>query len=231
MEIRDIIHVQSESELGKTYEVNLATHTCTCLHQARKLRKLAATDPHRLCKHLVAAMVESSRFQGFEKYKDEIQWFAEHKSGYSSKEKALNKKLYPPKKAPKEPVPRGSIQTVARELTEKPDIGATPFYLWCDPGVYWYVKGEVREDIIEAIIPEQTSIGLYSINGHQAREYYFGVSAYKEVATEREKEEVTIRVTIESGPAPRQYKYLQDALFAWLQEEFARLHRDVSKKP
>jgi hypothetical protein len=205
--------------------VNLSTHTCTCLHQARKLRKLAATDPHRLCKHLVATMVESSRFQGFEKFKDEILWFAEHKSSYSSKEKALNKKLYPPKKTPKEPVPPGSIKTVARELTEKPDIGATPFYLWCDPGVYYYVKGEVHEDIIEAIIPEQTGIGLYSINGHQACGYYFEFSASEEVATEGENEEVAVEVTIESEPAPRQYKYLQDALFAWLQEEFARLRR------
>ena len=218
MEIRDIIYVQSESEPGKTYEVNLSTHTCTCLHQTRKLRKFAAIDPHRLCKHLVAVMVESGRLQRFEKFKDEILWFAEHKSGYSSKDKVLSKKSNPPKKAPKEPVLPESIQTVACELTEKPDIGATPFYLWCDPGVYYYVKGKANEDILEAIIPEQAGIGLYSINGCQAREYYFELSASKEVGNEGESEGITVRVTIESGPAPRQYKYLQDALFAWLQK-------------
>lgn len=225
----NLIRIESESEPGKAYEVSLADHTCTCTHYAKKLYRLAASDPHRLCKHLVVAMADSNTFEGFEQFRDEILWFAQQKSAYSSREKALNKKRYPPKKAPKEQIPPGSIQTVSREITEQPDIGATPFYLWCDPGVYHHVKGIVQELTVEAVIPERAGLGFYSINGAQAREYYFGEPDSEATDSTDDNEEVRIEVRFEPGPGPRQYRHLKDALFFWLNEEFWRLNTESRK--
>lgn len=230
MRVGDLIKIESESEPGKFYEVNLAAHTCTCLHYVRKLHRLATGDPHRLCKHIVTAMADSNSFEGFEKLEDEIRWFAQKKSAYTNREKALNKKLYPLKKAPKEQLPLGSIETTMREITEEPSIGGTPFYLWCDPGIYYYIKGKGREDTIEAIIPEQAGVGLYSINGQRAREYYFGEPDTDETDIEKQNEGMTITVRFEAGPAPRQYKYLQEALFLWLEEEFRRPSLETKNK-
>jgi len=227
----NIIRIESESEPGKAYEVDLSDHTCTCIHYTKKLHRLAASDPHRLCKHLVAAMAHYEAFEGFEQFRDEILWFAQQKSAYSSREKALHKKLYPPKKAPKDQIPPGSIQTISRAMTEQPDIGGTPFYLWCDPGIYHHVRGMAHDDTLEAVIPERAGLGLYSINGHQAREYYFGEPDTEEPKSTNENGETTIEVRFEPGPAPRQYRYLQDALFFWLNEEFCRLNSESGKKP
>ena len=63
-----IIKIKSESEPGKLYEVNLANHTCTCLHHLKKLYMLESSNPHRLCKHLVAAMATYNTFDGFEQF-------------------------------------------------------------------------------------------------------------------------------------------------------------------
>jgi hypothetical protein len=226
-----VIKVQSESEPGKVYEVNLTDHTCNCLHHTRKLHRLAASDPRRLCKHLVAAMADFNAFGGFEKFREEILWLAKYNSGYSSKGKALNKKLRPHRKTPKEPLPPGSIQTAMHELTKQPEIGDTPFYLWCDPDVYHYIKGKAREDTVEAIIPEQGGIGLYSINEHPACEYYFGEPKSEEVAIGGVSDGMTIVVRFETGPVPIKYKYLQEALFFWLEEEFGRQQLGKGDRP
>jgi hypothetical protein len=131
----------------------------------------------------------------------------------------LNKKIFPPKKPPKEIIPLGAIQTISREITDQPDIGSTPFYLWCEPGVYHYIKGKAQEVTIEAIIPEQKGIGLYSINGQRAREYHFGNTASDETDNTEVDEAFTISIRFEDEPTPRQYKYLQEALHFWLNQE------------
>jgi len=225
-----IIKIESETESGKTYEVNLANHTCTCLHYLKKLYMLESSNPHRLCKHLVAAMATYDTFDGFEQFKDKILWFAQQKSSYSSKEKALNKKVPPPKKLPKEKIPLGSIQTTSREITDEPDIGSTPFYLWCEPGTYHNIKGKVQDLSIEAIIPEQEGIGLYSINGQRARSYRFGKSAPDKAESRTVVGPFTISIQIEEEQTPKQYKYLQDALYYWLEQEYCLINQNALKK-
>jgi hypothetical protein len=225
-----IIKIESETEPGKTYEVNLVNHTCTCLHYVKKLHALDAHNPHRLCKHLVMAMADNNTFDGFEQFKDEILWFAKAKSAFSSKEKALNKKSSPPKKPPKEIIPRGAIQTISREITDQPDIGSTPFYLWCEPDAYHHIKGKVQDVIIEAIIPERKDIGLYSINGQRAREYHFGKSVSDETENREVDEAFTISIRVEEEPIPRQYKYLQEALHFWLEQEYSLINQAADLK-
>jgi hypothetical protein len=168
-------------------------------------------------------MANSNAFEGFEKFKDEILWFAEQKSSYSNRDKTLNKKLYPPKKSPKEKLSPGTIQTIAHEITEQPDIGGIAFYLSCDPGIYHYFKGKAKEDTMEAIIPGPAGVGIYSINGQRAREYRFGQPVSDETDILEESKGFTITLQIETEPVPRQYKHLQEALFFWLDEEFCRL--------
>ena len=222
-----IIKIESETEPSKTYEVNLGSHTCTCLHYLKKLHTLESSNPHRLCKHLVAAMAAYNTFDGFEQFKDEILWFAKQKSAYSSKEKALNKKVLPPKKPPKEKIPLGSIQTISREITDEPDIGSTPFYLWCEPGTYHHIKGKVQDLSIEAIIPAQEGIGLYSINGQRARSYHFGKSMLDKTENRDMEEPLTISIQIEEEQIPKQYKYLQDALYCWLDQEYCLINQSA----
>ena len=217
---KETIKIESETEPGKTYVVNLANHTCTCLHYVKKLHTLESSNPYRLCKHLVTAMATNNAFNGFEQFKDEILWFAKQNSAYSSKEKALNKKLFPPKKPPKEIIPLGAIQTISREITDQPDIGSTPFYLWCEPCVYHHIKGKVQDVIIEAIIPEHKGLGLYSINGQRAREYHFGKSVSDETDNREVGEAFTISIRVEEEPMPKKYKYLQEALHFWLNQEY-----------
>jgi hypothetical protein len=162
-------------------------------------------------------------FEGFQGFKDEILSFAQQKSAYSSKEEALNEQLCPP---PKKHLPLGSIQTTSREIAEQLYIGSTSFSQWCDPGVYHHIKGKVEDETIEAVIPEQGGVGLYSINGQQAREYCFGESTSGKADIGEEDEELTVSLRFEE----EQYQYLQEALFFWLNEEFCLISSEARNR-
>jgi len=85
----------------------------------------------------------------------------------------------------------------------------------------------VQDLSIEAIIPAQEGIGLYSINGQRARSYHFGKSMLDKTENSDTEEPFTISIQIEEEQIPKQYKYLQDALYGWLDQEYCLLNQSA----
>ncbi len=84
-----IVRVESDSEPGKFYEVDLKLFSCTCPYHNRKLRMLPLHDPHRLCKHLVRIFAVQGVPDVFKSYEEDIKWFAEHNASFTRRDKAL----------------------------------------------------------------------------------------------------------------------------------------------
>lgn len=139
----EVIRIESDSNKGTYYSVNTKLLTCNCPHFYKKLRGLSLEDPHRLCKHLVKALTISGIPEHLKQYNEDIDWFAQHKSAFTDKEKALKNKKWDKNF----PLPDENIRTITALKKKK----------------YCYVEGVGDEKKIIATLPLAGGVVYYHI--------------------------------------------------------------------
>jgi len=140
----DPIKIESESKPGEYHLVDINALTCTCIYFARKLRSLPLNDPHRLCKHLIKALIISGIPEFLEEHKEAIETCAVHNSAFVEKGKEFKKKTWDKYF----PLPEGSVVTLKTDKKKK----------------YVYLEGVGDEKKILATIPINGGMVGYSIN-------------------------------------------------------------------
>ncbi len=140
----EMIRIESDSRRGTYYSVNTKLLTCSCPHFHKNLRGLSLEDPHRLCKHLVKALTIKGIPEHLKQYKDDIDWFAQHKSAFTDREKALKNKKWDKNL----PLPDGSILIITSSKKKK----------------YCYVEGVGDGKKILATLPLAGGIVYYTIS-------------------------------------------------------------------
>lgn len=143
-ETKDTMMIESDSRRGEFYTVNIKSLACSCPHFHKKLSGLPLEDPHRLCKHLIKALTINGIPDHLKEYKEDIVWFADHNSAFTSMEKALKNKRWDKRF----PLPNGSITTVTSSKKKK----------------YCYVEGMGDEKKILATIPLIGGVVSYTIS-------------------------------------------------------------------
>lgn len=139
----EVIKIESDSRKSQYYSVNIKLLTCNCPHFYKKLRGLPLDDPHRLCKHLVKALTIKNIPEHLKQYKEDIDWFAQHKSAFTDREKALKNKKWDKNL----PLPEGNIRTITSSKKKK----------------YCYVEGIGDEKKILATLPLAGGVVHYHI--------------------------------------------------------------------
>lgn len=138
------IIIESDSTPGEYYSVNTKSLICSCPHFLKKLHGLPIEDPHRLCKHLVKALMVNGIPEHLKQHKEDIEWFAKHNSAFTSKEKALKNKKWDINL----PLPDGGIVTVNSSKKKK----------------YCYIEGIGDEKKILATLPLVGGTVSYTIS-------------------------------------------------------------------
>ncbi|MFZ3122616.1 MAG: hypothetical protein WA104_04525 [Thermodesulfovibrionales bacterium] len=140
----EAIIIESDSRPGAYYSVDTNLLTCSCPHFYKKLHGLSLEDPHRLCKHLVKALIINGIPEHLKQYRQDIAWFAERNSAFTSREYALKKKKWDKNL----PLPDGSIVTEKSSKKKK----------------YCYVEGVGDEKKIFATLPLAGRAVSYTIS-------------------------------------------------------------------
>ncbi len=143
-EVANTIITESDSKPGNFYSVNIKSLTCSCPGFAMNLRVLSLEDPHRLCKHLIKALAVNGIPEYLKQYKEDIEWFAKHNAGFTSKEKVQRDK--------KLPLADDSIITATSKKKKK----------------YCYADAIANEKKISATIPLAGGRVSYTINNYHA---------------------------------------------------------------
>ena len=87
--VTDMVQIESDSRPGAFYRVDLARRSCTCLQFQKRSNTFPINSPHRLCKHLIRAIVDNGIPADLKPYAADICWFAEHKGSFTTRERAL----------------------------------------------------------------------------------------------------------------------------------------------
>lgn len=140
----EVTRIESDSRKGQYYSVNIKLLTCSCPHFYTKLRSFSLENPHRLCKHLVKALSIKGIPEQLKKYKEDIEWFAQHTSAFTDREKALRSKKWDKNLL----LPDGSILTITSSKKRK----------------YCYVEGVGDEKKILATLPLGGGVVYYHIS-------------------------------------------------------------------
>lgn len=135
-----MITFKSLSDPSIEYEIDLQELTCTCPYFLQQCYRYYRNDPHRLCRHLVQALVQKGVPDSLKQHEEQIIWCATRNIRYMTQATA--------KKKIKQPLQAGSIQTISAQKKVK----------------YLYLAGIGDGKTISATITLQDGNASFQIN-------------------------------------------------------------------
>ncbi len=87
-----LVTIESETNRGTFYSVDIESLTCTCPYFSKELTTLPIDDPHRLCKHLTQAVCQVGIPEFLAQYQSDIKWFAQQKARFKDRDLATHDK-------------------------------------------------------------------------------------------------------------------------------------------